>query len=177
MHDEEPLLTRQELLHLFDQMSEAAQQRGVRIELFVVGGAAMALVYNTERVTRDLDAVFEPKTIVYEVAAQVARASQLELADDWLNDGVKGFLPGPDPSATVFYENDGISVRVASPRYLFVLKAMAARESDEDDLRTLYPLCGFNSKSEALDTIEAAYPNQPIKLTVQYLVEAIADEQ
>lgn len=113
----------------------------------------MALAYNISRVTRDLDAVFEPKTIVYEIAAQVARASRLDLVDDWLNDGVKGFLPGPDPNATVFYENSGISVRVASPRYLFVLKAMAARESDEDDQRILYPMCGFKSKTDALDTI------------------------
>ena len=33
--------------------------------MFLVGGAAMVLAYNRNRSTRDLDAVFEPKTAVH----------------------------------------------------------------------------------------------------------------
>ena len=36
--------------------------------MFLVGGAAMALAYSTSRVTRDLDAMFEPESLVYEMA-------------------------------------------------------------------------------------------------------------
>ena len=72
-------------------------RRGVRGEIFIVGGAAMALAFSTRRVTKDIDAVFEPKGAIYEAAEQVAR--QLELPQGWLNDAVKAFLPGRDERA------------------------------------------------------------------------------
>lgn len=46
-------------------------ERAVKADLFLVGGAAMALAYNTRRATRDVNAVFEPKQMVYEAAAAV----------------------------------------------------------------------------------------------------------
>jgi hypothetical protein len=36
------------------------------------------------------------------------------LAEDWLNDAVKGFLPGPDPDAPRFYSSDSLIVDVAT---------------------------------------------------------------
>ena len=137
------LLDRDDLQLLLQRMAEAAESRGVRIEMFIVGGGAIALVYDATRLTGDLDAVFEPKQVGYDIARQVAADAELDLPEDWLNDAVKGFLPGDDPHATVFFDRPGMSVRVASPRYLFVLKAMSTREADEDDLRLLLPLCGF----------------------------------
>lgn len=170
-------LDRGDLLDLLDRVAAEAERRSVRLEMFVVGGGAMALAYNTRRTTGDLDAVFEPKQIAYEIAERVAsEVEHLDLSPDWLNDGVKAFLPGDDPNAVVFYERAGLAIRVASPRYLFVLKSMAARESDEDDLRVLFPLCEFASSDEALDAIEAAYPRHVIKPNVQYLVEQLAAE-
>jgi hypothetical protein len=52
-------------------------------------------------VTRDLDAVFIPSDVVRQAAAAVAEREGL--AEDWLNDAVKGFLPGPDADAQRFY--------------------------------------------------------------------------
>lgn len=45
---------------------------GVRGEMLIVGGAAMALAYNTRRATRDIDAVFEPKATIHQAAQTVA---------------------------------------------------------------------------------------------------------
>jgi hypothetical protein len=56
------------------------------------------------------------------------------------------------------------------------MKALAAREADEDDLRTLYPLCGFNGFSDALDAVAAAYPGRLLKASTQYIIEGIAQE-
>ena len=170
------LLSRADLIELLGLMAAEARQRDVHIEMFLVGGGAMALAYNTARMTGDLDGVFEPKEVVYDIAAVVALQSRFELAPDWLNDGVKGFLPGPDDEATVCYEEEGLSVRVGSPRYLFVLKAMASRESDVDDLRLLYRLSGFQSADQALDTVVAAYPGVKIKPAIQFTIEGIAGE-
>lgn len=138
------------LLTLLDRELAAV---GVVGELFLVGGAAMALAYDRSRATRDLDAVFEPKAVLYDAAHRIAEREGLPA--DWLNDAVKGFLPGPDPAATVALELPALRVRVASPGYLFALKAAASRaERDADDLLLLYRLCGFADVEEALDHVE-----------------------
>lgn len=55
------------------------------------------MAYDTTRATRDLDAVFVPTEIVRQAARAVAE--HRGLTEDWLNDAVIGFLPGPDPDA------------------------------------------------------------------------------
>ena len=176
MANRDPLLDRATIVELLDRVADEATRRGVTISMFLVGGGAMALAYDAHRSTRDLDAVFEPKSVVYEIAATVADESELDLAPDWLNDAAKAFMPGDDPDATTLYDAPGLAVRVASARYLFVMKAMAARELDEDDLRLLFTLAAFRNADDALDAVRQAYPTQLIKPAVQYMVEAIAAE-
>lgn len=151
------MLGRNELRSLLEELARELEARGVRADLFVVGGAAMALTYSTRRSTEDIDAVFEPKRVVREAARSVA--ARRGIRDDWLNDAVKGSLPGRDPNATVLLDRPGLRVRIASPRYLFAMKAAAARaERDADDLRILYRECGFRDLDEALDAVERFYP-------------------
>lgn len=54
-----------QIVDLLSDLGRELDRRGVRAELFVVGGATMALAFNTRRATRDVDAVFEPKSEVY----------------------------------------------------------------------------------------------------------------
>jgi hypothetical protein len=44
----------------FGELSEHLAARGVRAQVFVVGGAAMALAYEARRLTRDVDALIVP---------------------------------------------------------------------------------------------------------------------
>jgi len=53
----------------------------------------LAIAYDATRATRDLDAVFVPTDMVRQAALAVAEREGL--TEDWLNDAVKGFLPGP----------------------------------------------------------------------------------
>jgi hypothetical protein len=126
-------LGREDIRVLLDELSQELAARGARAELFLVGGAAIAVVYDATRATRNLDAVFIPSEVVRQAAAAVAEREGL--AEDWLNDAVKGFLPGPDPDAQRFYSSDSLIVDVASPRYLLAMKLFAARaEIDADDI-------------------------------------------
>jgi hypothetical protein len=59
------LLDRDQILRLFEELSEELVRRGTRAEIFLVGGAAMALAYDARRATRDIDAVFQPKDEAY----------------------------------------------------------------------------------------------------------------
>jgi hypothetical protein len=88
-------LGREDIRELLDDLSRELAARGARAELFLVGGAALAVAYDATRSTRDLDAVFVPSDVVRQAAAAVA--DREGLAEDWLNDAVKRFLPGPRP--------------------------------------------------------------------------------
>jgi len=168
------LLRKEEIRQLLAELGDELAAHGVRGELFVVGGAAMALAFNTRRATRDIDGVFEPKTIVYEASARVAARHGEELGDEWLNDAVKGFLLGDDPAATVMLDHPGLRVRVASPRYLFAMKVAAARvERDADDIAALYRLSGFTDLEDALQFVEHTYPHLVLLPRVQYLLEEL----
>ena len=170
------MLGRDDIRQLLTQLGEELAEEGTRGELFVVGGAAMALAFNTRRATRDVDAVFEPKQVVYRAARRVADRHN-DLPEDWLNDAVKGFLPGDDPDASVLFDHPGVRVRVASPRYLFTLKLLASRvERDTDDISLLYRLSGFTSPAEAFDYVEHAYPHIPLAPRARYLLEELATD-
>jgi hypothetical protein len=167
-------LGREDIRALLDDLSQELSARGARAELFLVGGAALAVAYDSTRATRDLDAVFIPSDVVRQAAVTVAEREGL--ADDWLNDAVKGFLPGPDPDAQRFYSSDSLIVDVASPRYLLAMKLFAARaEIDADDIVLLYRQLGFTTVDEGLDLVEQAYPGRPIPPKVAFLLTEIVD--
>ena len=167
-------LGREDIRALLDDLSAELAARGARAELFLVGGAALAVAYDATRATRDLDAVFIPTDVVRQAAAAVAEREGL--AEDWLNDAVKGFLPGPDPDAQRFYSSDSLIVDVASPRYLLAMKLFAARaEIDADDIILLYRQLGFTTVDEGLDLVEQAYPGRPIPAKVKFLLTEIVD--
>ncbi len=155
---------------LLGELSVELCERGVKADLFLVGGAAMALAYSTRRATRDVDAVFEPKQVVYEAAAVVGERQGI--GADWLNDAVKGYLHGPDPGARAVFENDGLRVDVASPRYLLAMKLRAARPEDVEDIRVLYAACGFDRAEQGLELVREAYPG-PLPPRVQFMTEEL----
>lgn len=65
-------LGREDIRALLDDLSAELAARGARAELFLVGGAALAVAYDATRATRDLDAVFIPADVVRQAAAAVA---------------------------------------------------------------------------------------------------------
>jgi hypothetical protein len=84
-------------------------------------------------------------------------------AEDWLNDAVKGFLPGPDPDAQRFYSSDPLIVDVAFPRFMLAMKLFAAgAKIDADDIVLLYRQLGLTTVDEGLDLAEQAYPGRPV---------------
>jgi hypothetical protein len=135
------------------------------------GGAAMALAFNTRRATRDIDGVFEPKLEVYAAAAKVA--ARRGIPEAWLNDAVKGLLPGDDARSRAVLDVPGLRVSVPSAQYLLALKVAAARvDRDADDIRLLAELCGLDSAEEVLAlTDEMMGGRQPLLPKVQFLVE------
>lgn len=145
-------MDRDEILRALAALGRRLADRGVVGELYVVGGAAIALAFDERRATRDIDAVFEPKLTVYAAAAEVAE--ELGLPDGWLNDGVKGFLAGPDPWATSVFEIPGLRVQSASAEMLLALKCLAHRlGEDDDDVRLLAGHLGLTDPDEVIELV------------------------
>ena len=130
------LLGRAEIERAFTALGERLVRRGVVADVFVVGGAAMALAYDAARVTRDVDAVFKPHGIVMEEARKVA--DDLGLPYWWLNEQASVYISGKeDASKRRVFDHPGLRVMAASPAHVFAMKARAARTRDIDDLRLL----------------------------------------
>jgi hypothetical protein len=164
-------MDRAEIIDALTALAEELTQRHVSAEMYVVGGAAIALAFDERRSTRDIDAVFEPKAVVYEAAAVVAE--QRELPAGWLNDAVKGFLAGPDPAAAPVLELPGLRCLTASPETLLALKVLAHRVGeDEDDLRLLAGELGLESSADVLAVAERTFGDR-LDPAARFFVEEV----
>ena len=149
-------MDRKEIIAALSALAVELDGRQVSAEMYVVGGAAIALAFDERRATRDIDAVFEPKNAVYDAAAVVA--DDLKLPGGWLNDAVKGFLESEDPAAAPVLELPGLRVLAASPETLIALKVLAHRVGeDEDDLRLLAAELGLQRADQVLAIAERTY--------------------
>jgi hypothetical protein len=166
-------MEREEIVSALTALAAELERRGVSAEMYVVGGAAIALAFDERRSTRDVDAVFEPKSAVYEAAASVGE--DLGLPVGWLNDAVKGFLVGDDPAAAPVLDLPGLRCLTASPQTLLALKVLAHRVGeDEDDLRLLARELGLESADEVLAIAERTY-GERLDPAARFFVEQIFD--
>lgn len=173
----EAFLTRDQILDLLRELGDDLNRQDLRAELFIVGGAAMALAFNTRRITRDIDGVYEPKREVYEAATRIG--ARHGLPEGWLNDAVKGLLPGPDPHLREVLAAPGVRVSVPSPEYLLALKVAAARvDRDADDIRFLASVVGARTADDVLNITERIMGGRrPLLPKAQFLIEEMfADE-
>jgi len=147
---------RSEILELLHLLAARLARQGLRGEMYVVGGAAIALTFDEQRSTRDIDAVFEPKRAIYDAAAEIA--DERGLGEGWLNDAVKGFLTGPDDGATPVLDLPGLSVATASPRIILAMKVLAHRPGEDDaDVQLLAGQLGLTTAAEILAVASEVY--------------------
>jgi hypothetical protein len=168
--------SRAEIVGALQALGDELSSKGVHGQIFIVGGAAMALAYSTRRVTKDIDAVFEPKSSIYEAAAKVAE--DLDLPENWLNDAAKGFMPGEDGAARPVPDVQGIEITTASPQYLLAMKLMAMRYGEDDeDIEMLIHECGLRSAQEVLELLARIYPTrEPMPKTRFFLEELFGSD-
>lgn len=166
-----PDLTTDDIRALLTELSDRLAARGQRAQLFVVGGAAMALAYDT---TRDLDAVFRPGSVVRETAEVIALAHGLQR--DWLNDAAKGFMPGTDKSPRTVLRSESLLVQVPSPEYLLAMKIFSGRgQRDTDDAVRLFDAAGYTSVEQVIELLERTYPARLLLPRHRYIAYEVAE--
>lgn len=163
---------------LLEALNSQLATRNVTADIYLVGGAAMALSFASERTTRDLDAVFAPTAEVRTAVEAVAGEFGLPL--DWLNDAVKGFVPPTDDAHQwVVFDSSHLRVCVAGLEHLLAMKVAASRvEQDRADLTTLISELGLTNVDECLSIARNCLgPSYPIPPRAQYLLAEIFDER
>ena len=101
---------------------------GEAVELVVVGGAALVLLYGARETTKDVDAFTlsaGTASAVREAARRVA--GRLALPQDWLNDGAKGFVHGM-AIGDVILKAGRLTVLTLAPHQLLAMKLSAWRD-------------------------------------------------
>ena len=172
MSDSSPLLDRAGIEEAFRRLGDRLARRGVVADLYVFGGAAMALAYDSRRATRDVDALFQPHGIVHDEALAVA--AELGLARWWLNEQASTYVaPGGDPAASRVFDHPGLRVFAASPEHLLAMKAFAARPRDAEDIRQLAKVLDLHSSGEILASVREVFPNQDPPERLRLLLDDI----
>jgi hypothetical protein len=164
-------MRREEIVAALTRLGARLAEQGIEAEVYVVGGAAIALAFDARRATRDVDAVFEPKQAVYAAADEVG--AELGLPPGWLNDGVKGYVAGPDDDASAALEVPGLRVLVASPRILLAMKVLAHRVGEDDeDVRLLARELDLDDATAVLAVAEEVYGDR-LDAAARFFVEEL----
>jgi len=175
------ILTKERIISALGILNQRLTEKGVTGELCIFGGATMILAFDARESTRDVDAVFVPKTEIYQAAEQIAEEMNLPIS--WLNDGVKGFISSEgEVTSDGMPQWDNLRILRPTTKYLLAMKCMAARVStyetagDKDDIIHLCQSLGIETASEVLDIVEDYYPTSRIQAKTQFFIEEIISE-
>ena len=173
-------LTAETIRAALEMVSAELGQSGLTGEVCLFGGTVMVLAFAARVSTKDVDAIFRPAPIIREIAARVG--AHLGLDDDWLNDGVKGFIVSEPPLTTEgLPQFPNLRVTMPAAEYLLAMKCMAGRTgaegvSDLPDIKFLIERLGLLSAQQALDVVALYYGKSGIPVKTQYLVEGLFEE-
>ena len=96
------------------------------------------------------------------------------LGDAWLNDQATTAIPRrTDTAARTVYQSPYLTVTGASAEHLLGMKLLAAREADEDDIRTLVKHLRLSRTEDAIAIYEELFPDEPLKTRARQALAAI----
>jgi hypothetical protein len=168
------------------ELGQRAFSEGRTVEIVIYGGSALLLTLNRQVNTGDVDAVFEGnKDFIKRLAAEIAE--EFSWDENWLNDGVKGWLSNRDdePDVKALFktypaeDRPGLRVYTAKPEYLFAMKCRAMRvggietNSDIDDIKLLARAIGIGNSQDALILVEKFYPQNMLQPKTRLGLEEI----
>jgi hypothetical protein len=153
---------RDKIIELLTELGRRLSAKGISGRLYIVGGAAMALEFDTRRTTRDIDAVLHPPTTVAREAASMAQ--ELGLPPGWLSAAATPFIPLPDDDP-VSLDVEGLQVAVSSPANLLAMKMAAGRPQDFTDLVVLFRHLKIRSAEQAVGIAKRTYGEDSVVLS------------
>ena len=170
-------LRKQDIEFLLNEINTELKKKNIRGEIALYGGAVMLLVFDARDVTKDIDAIFVPKKEFTETITHITEKYKLQ--DDWLNDGIKGFVDN-NKGLIKYQTMSNLIIYVAKAEYILAMKCHASRvepdSKDKEDIKFLIKYLKLKNVDEVLNLVEKYIPKSRIETKTQYFVEEIIDE-
>ena len=133
----------------------------------------MCVVLNSRITTRDIDAIFIPKEKIRNLARQIA--IEYNISENWLNDGVKGFLSQIN-GVELFNKLSNLTIYTATPEYMLAMKCISCRtteSSDTDDIKVLLHVLNIRTIEEVEYIIQKYYRLNRVPIRTWYILEGL----
>ena len=168
------VLGKSEILDYLGEVADELADKGIAAHLVVVGGSYLAL-HDLRESTMDVDTV--TRLGIGIVAAIQTVADRHGLRVDWLNDHAAPFSPAGlrVEDCQILYECKQLTVLGPPAGQVFLMKLLAGRAPDHDDMIALWPHCDFGSAQAAVDAFHLAYPFEESDPYLVNYVQEIAD--
>jgi len=171
-------LSKEEILKNLELVNEELRLIDKHGEILIAGGASMCLAFSARLATKDIDAIYEPKSVINEIAARIAL--QKDMPESWLNDSVKGFMNEKAYEKKMSLKTfSNLKVYSVMPEYLLAMKLMSSRmdsETDKKDIIFLMKLLKIDTVEKANQVIEAAFKSEHILPKTRYVIEECLEE-
>jgi hypothetical protein len=168
------IFTKKKIIHLLKLLSQELEKHELKGEILIVGGSAMVIAFKARISTKDIDAVFEPKSKIHEISKKIAEDQ--DLPENWLNDAVKGFM-SEKAEYNTFLDLPALKVYLPIPGYIFAMKAISMRitpeSSDIEDLKLLIRIVKIKTVEDGIDIIKKYYPEKLIPQRTYYALDEL----
>lgn len=151
-------LTGVEIRALLDKIGQRLVDVDLTATVLIVGGAAIALTLETRDSTTDVDAIDRDTRQIYAIADEVG--AEHGLLDGWFNRAAAAWVPPVGFAWTREpFVTGGLTVLLADPRTLLVMKMLSNRPTDFPDLVDLVRELEISEPSEIVQLVHQAYPD------------------
>lgn len=170
-------MERKEILYYLEKLNDMLKDKDIKGQIGLYGGTVMCIAYNARKSTKDIDAIFEPKQVIYGMAKKISERYKLE--QDWLNDSVKGFV-SDNKDMKIFKCFSNLTVYIPSAEYMLAMKCMSARltgTKDTEDIIYLINYLKIKSVDDTVKVVEKYFPQNLIQPKMQYMLEELFDQR
>lgn len=145
----------------------------------------MCLEYEARDNTKDVDAIFQHKKIVYKLAKEISEElrGQIDINPDWLNDAVKGYLSSKKhikDEFSIILDFPNLKVYSPAPEYILAMKCISFRlteeSQDKEDIKFLIKKLNLSISEDVLEIVKEYYPEKQIPVKFQYGIDEIFQE-
>ncbi len=163
-------MTAEQIMDLFQKINAELEKISLNGTILICGGALMALNYNRERVTEDIDALFRPKEEFEQIISDLA--DKHGLPKNWLNDEITKTLSLSDYESEVIAHFSHLEVRAVTIEVLLAMKLMACRDKDANDIKLLVSRLGNFDFDEVMELVRKYAPSNRL-MYANYFLKAI----
>lgn len=158
-------LNASEITELLGELLERADAESLKVDAYIIGGAAMAIHLGRDQLTPDVDGLFFPFERVKLIGRKMAEEHGLD--PDWVNENARPFITfdTTDPRHFVEVELRGHKLRLASQRALLAMKMARYARKDYADITALIRSLGLTLAEQIVDLTYDVLGEDSLSLT------------